>query len=73
MKELTKKSIAIVDALHSAGRGQDVYDALTQVPSDNLVDMAHMIHDILFERVKNDDNFDSTGKSSADAGDKPSA
>jgi hypothetical protein len=45
------ESTRILDALHSASCAQVVYDALKQVPIDNLHDMFHMIEHILSESI----------------------
>lgn len=37
----------IVSSLHSAQSGQEVFDALCQVPMENLDDMRNMIEHIL--------------------------
>lgn len=47
MKTSDQRSIAIVDALHDAKSGQEVYNALCAVPTDNLNDIRDMISNIL--------------------------
>lgn len=42
----------IIDALHAAESGEIVYAALHNIPTDNLLDMIHMIQDILHHRHK---------------------
>lgn len=41
----------LVNALHGAGCPQIVYNALSQVPEQNLRDMRSMIEDILIRKV----------------------
>lgn len=44
---MSTKSDLILLALQNVDCGQDVYDALTSVPQENLKDMQAMIHHIL--------------------------
>jgi isopentenyl diphosphate isomerase/L-lactate dehydrogenase-like FMN-dependent dehydrogenase len=49
--ELSEESWAIMEALRNAGCAQIVYDALDEVPTENLNDMRRMINAILTDRL----------------------
>ena len=51
---MTQESKAVLDALHSVKSGKDVFNALCEVPSENLHDMRDMITFIIVERSKYD-------------------
>lgn len=49
-RKISLKSIAIIDALSSVDCGQDVFAALCEAPTLNLVEMLNMIKHILEKR-----------------------
>lgn len=51
---MTQESKAVLDALHNVKSGKDVFNALCEVPSENLHDMHEMITFIIVERNKHD-------------------
>jgi hypothetical protein len=50
LKQSEERISNIVDALHSARSGQEIFDALSQVPTENLTGMQDMIETILRHR-----------------------
>jgi len=49
-RELSQESLNIIEALQTVNCGQDVFDALCEAPSANLLDMLNMITHILEKR-----------------------
>ena len=49
-KQLSEKAIAIIEACQAAECGHEVFQALTEFPTENLNDMLDMIEHILDKR-----------------------
>lgn len=49
--EQSQETINIIEALQNVKCGQDVYNALTAVPTPNLAEMLEMIANIIKHRV----------------------
>ncbi len=54
-RELSAESQLIINALQTVNCGQDVFDALIEVPTPNLIEMSEMIAHILKHRICNTD------------------